>query len=110
METRFDDGIVQNFLDLQSVVNITGGNADNITTILDLRTFERFRYTVIRLDLLSCNTQAYYYVTVYDSICLQALLIISMAWFGPTLSHHFNTTLFMCTSVQIKHSCQCVSV
>lgn len=45
METQFDAAIVQNYVDLQSIVNITGGNDENMTSaILDLRTFERFRY------------------------------------------------------------------
>ena len=48
METRFDAGIVQNFVDLGSIVNITGANDENMSIpILDLRTFERFRYNSI---------------------------------------------------------------
>ena len=47
METRFDAGVVQNFIDLESIVNITGANVENMSIpILDLRTFERFRYVV----------------------------------------------------------------
>ena len=48
METVFDAGVNQNFIELDSVVNITGAIDGNTTTesapVLDLRTFERFRY------------------------------------------------------------------
>jgi hypothetical protein len=50
METRFDAGVVQNFVDLESIVNITGINDTNTSIpepILDLRTFERFRYVLL---------------------------------------------------------------
>lgn len=56
MEIRFDDGIMQNYLGIKSVVNATDDakvmNATDITesnvsssatAVLDLREFERFR-------------------------------------------------------------------
>lgn len=45
MEISFDAGIVENYLDLQSVVNATGTTEENVSAaVIDLRTFERFRY------------------------------------------------------------------
>ena len=49
LEIRFDAGVVQNFVDLGSIMNITGANDTNTSTSepnLDLRTFERFRFVV----------------------------------------------------------------
>lgn len=45
MEIRFDGGIVENYLGLESVLNITEDNFTTVTPVLDLREFERFRYT-----------------------------------------------------------------
>ena len=47
MEIQFDDGIIQNYLGIESVINTTDIAESNVSTsvtpVLDLREFERIR-------------------------------------------------------------------
>ena len=80
MEIRFDNGIMQNYLGIESVVNTTDIAESNVSTsvtaVLDLREFERIRYNYI--TVLFYTYKGMYHVPCYRHYS-------SLSWIGLVL-------------------------